>query len=44
MLTPLEIDASALPSRARLAVFSLWDNLTRPIVRDAARRYIELAG
>lgn len=36
MLTPLEVDASSLPSRPRLAVFSLWDNLTRPMVRDAA--------
>ncbi len=32
MQTPLSLDASALPSRPRLAAFSLWDNLTRPAI------------
>jgi len=36
MPTPLDFDAAALPSRPRLAVSSLWDNLMRPPVQDPA--------
>ena len=36
MQTPLTIEASALPSRPRLAAFSLWDNLLRPRITDPA--------
>ncbi len=36
MQTPLTVDASALPSRPRLAAFSLWDNMIRPEIVDAA--------
>jgi hypothetical protein len=35
MQTLLNVDAAALPSRPRLAVYSLWDNLTRPTIREA---------
>jgi len=35
MDTPLEIEASALATRPRLAAFAIWDNLTRPAARDA---------